>query len=184
MWVTTDFGATYNQVYIGQEFAIEYVFPHPRREDLFLGILSSNCCYYPCSGYCSSNVRHNALHSMPFTCNQWVLIIWFSWWYSRATDSPMALRWENTWVRDQISRSAGARLVMTATATIHFMSSMLLSRIKIRYVFRVLNFCTPKESLGCVYSVTFLRIIAYQDKFWWQKCCRLISNIFPKFQHF
>jgi hypothetical protein len=56
MWVTTDFGVTYSQVYIGEQYAIEYVFPHPRRDDLFLGILSSSCCYQPCNDYCSADL--------------------------------------------------------------------------------------------------------------------------------
>eukprot|EP00029_Vermamoeba_vermiformis_P005932 TRINITY_DN2198_c0_g1_i1.p1 TRINITY_DN2198_c0_g1~~TRINITY_DN2198_c0_g1_i1.p1 ORF type:complete len:785 (-),score=200.26 TRINITY_DN2198_c0_g1_i1:15-2369(-) len=56
MWVTQDFGVTYSQVYIGEQYAIEAVYPHPRREDLFLGVLSSSCCYQPCSDYCSADL--------------------------------------------------------------------------------------------------------------------------------
>lgn len=78
MWVTTDFGVTYSQVYIGEQYAIEYVFPHPRRDDLFLGILSSSCCYQPCNDYCSADVRVTraqfTLRRLSLWSIRWVLI--------------------------------------------------------------------------------------------------------------
>lgn len=70
MWVTQDFGVTYSQVYIGEQYAIEAVYPHPRRDDLFLGVLSSSCCYQPCNDYCSADVRVvNCLNLLLFINN-------------------------------------------------------------------------------------------------------------------
>ncbi len=77
MWVTTDFGETYNQVYIGEQYAIEAVYPHPRRDDLFLGVLSSSCCYQPCSDYCSADVRvtHKCLN---YSYHRSIIQYWYS----------------------------------------------------------------------------------------------------------